>query len=71
MLQERETIGKEVSQGRDQLSEARIRVLERENINLKECISSKDSSIGILKEKLQEKSEQLIDADGKLSAISS
>jgi hypothetical protein len=37
-----------------------LAALERENLNYRECIASKDSNVDILRQKLAEKNERLI-----------
>lgn len=45
--------------------------LERENANYKECVASKDTNIAVLREKLKEKNERLIECERIVSELKS
>ena len=43
--------------------EGRTAALERDNLNYRECLASKDSNLDILRQKLKEKNEKLIESE--------
>lgn len=45
--------------------------LERETANYKECVASKDTNITVLREKLKEKNERLIQCERVVSELKS